>query len=307
MPQQFPKDITDAMRNCILAIFWPKKDIIDFFKSCGCTNSDLRSVTQQETVNRAEIVDLVFSALHGRTDGGVGQFRAMLKALTEWNHFDPYFFQTLRKLDEQEAKRRITHLSQIQEIRDAKIKTEREAAAARAAEAAERAKAKSLDQLKDRFLNLFRAKQLSHQQRGYEFEQFLRELSEHAGLSVTEPFRIHGEQIDGAIKYDGEHYIIEAKWHDKLIASDALYQFAYKVEGKMYGRGFFFSVNGFSTESVEQLVMGKTLRTILIDGADLTMVVEGRIPFATMLDMKVKAAQTSGLIYFDPIDNRSKI
>jgi len=33
-----------------------------------------------------------------------------------------------------------------------------------------------------------------------------------SGIPVQEPFRIEGEQIDGAIKYDGHYYLIEAKW-----------------------------------------------------------------------------------------------
>lgn len=308
MPQDFPKNITDAMRDCILAIFWAKKDIIAFFKNNGCTSADLRIVNQRESeLSRAEMVDSVFAALHARTDGGIGQFRAMLKALTEWSHFNPYFFKVLGKLNEDEAKRRIAHLRQIQEIRDAKIKAEREAAVTRAREAAERARANSMEELKVRFLSLFRADQFGHQQRGYEFELFLQGLALQAGLNVTEPFRITGEQIDGAIKFDGEHYIIEAKWHDKLIASGALYQFAHKVEGKMYGRGLFISVNGFSSDSVKALINGKVIRTILIDGADLTMVVEGLIPFTQMLDVKVKAAQTAGLIYVDPMTYCSKM
>jgi hypothetical protein len=306
MPEHFPKDITDAMRACILAIFWPKKDIVAFFKNNGCTSADLQKVNQHiHELSRAEIIDSVFASLYERSDGGIGQFRAMLKTLIEWSYFDPYYFDKLGKLSEDDAKRKITHLRQLQEIRDAKIKAQREMAAARAREVAERAKANSLNELRDEFLELFR--EGNHQQRGYKFEQFLRRLALHAGLSVTEPFRIAGEQIDGAIKFDGEHYLVEAKWHDKLIASNALYQFAYKVEGKMYGRGFFISVNGFSTESVEALIKGKSLNTILIDGADLMMAVEGRMPFANILDVKVKAAQTSGLIYFDPINNRSKM
>ena len=65
------------------------------------------------------------------------------------------------------------------------------------------------------------------------FEEFLKKLFINESIEVTEPFKIVGEQIDGSIKYDGEHYIIEAKWHDKWSASDSLYQFAAKVEGKM--------------------------------------------------------------------------
>ena len=40
----------------------------------------------------------------------------MLKELTEWNYFDPYYFQKLNKLSESETKRNISHLKQLQEI-----------------------------------------------------------------------------------------------------------------------------------------------------------------------------------------------
>lgn len=201
MSLKFPKDITDAMRDCMLAIFWLKRDIIAFFKNNGCTNTDLRIVNQRETeLNRAQIVDIVFSSLHGRKDGGIGQFRAMLQALIEWTHFDPYYFKTIGKLNQNEAERRITHLRQIQEIRNAKIKAVPEVASTRALQAAERAKAHSLDELRERFLKLFRTEEFNHQQRGYEFEHLLQGLAMQAGLDVTESFRIKGEQIDAAIR-----------------------------------------------------------------------------------------------------------
>lgn len=96
----------------------------------------------------------------------------------------------------------------------------------------------------------------------------MKDLAVLEGLTTTESFsfNIVGEQIDGAVKHDGEHYIIEAKWQEKPVASNALYQFAYKVEGKMYGRGIFISINGFSTDSVEALKKGKSLKSILVDG-----------------------------------------
>lgn len=50
----------------------------------------------------------------------------MLKQLTEWDYFDPYYFKNLNKLDEDEAKRNIIHLKQLQEIRDHKIRQERQ-------------------------------------------------------------------------------------------------------------------------------------------------------------------------------------
>ncbi|AUM63294.1 hypothetical protein C0R09_01295 [Brevibacillus laterosporus] len=305
MSVNFPKDIADAMRACILAIFWPKEQIIDFFKNNNCTSRDLAAVKNfnKEGLNRAQIVDRVFQTLHSRDDGGWGQFRAMLASLKEWNHFDPYFFKNLKKLDEAEALRRISHLKQVQEIRDAKVKEKR-----RQQEATRAAQKKriSLSDLNNDFIKLYNDASISNQERGYKLEKLLQNLSEYEGLKVAEPFKIRGEQIDGAIKFEGENYIVEAKWHDAPTASDALYHFAYKIEGKMYGRGFFISVNGFSRDAVAALTAGKSIKTILIDGGDLSFIFGGYIAFNELLDSKIRAAQTQGYIYFDPMTGKSK-
>lgn len=166
----------------------------------------------------------------------------MVKLLTEWDYFNPYYFENLKKLDKNTAQKNITHLKQLQEIRDYKIKQERQKRDERERKSQE--VKTTINDLNNIFLNLFNGKDetnkpINLQQRGYLFENFLRQLCLFEKIKVTAPFKIKGEQIDGAIKYDGEHYIIEAKWNDKLSASDALYQFAQKVEGKMYGRGIF--------------------------------------------------------------------
>ena len=309
MQNTFPKDIKDCMKGCILSIFWPKKDIIDFFKNASCTSKDLIMESEYKELPRAKIVDIVFANLEKRSDLGIGQFRAMLKQLTEWDYFDPYYFKKLNKLDEDEAKKNITHLKQLQEIRDYKIKQERK----RQDELERKRKDISIiiNELKDIFLNLFSGKdqdgnKINNQRRGYLFEEFLRKLFLNEKIEVTGPFKITGEQIDGAIKYEGEHYIIEAKWHDKWSASDSLYPFAAKVEGKMYGRGIFISINGFSSDAVQALVTGKALRTILIDGGDLVPITEGMYTLRELLDGKIKAAQTMGRIYVDATDLSDK-
>lgn len=109
------------------------------------------------------------------------------------------------------------------------------------------------------------------------------------------------------MKFDGENYLVEAKWHDSLTASDALYHFAYKVEGKMYGRDFFISINGYSRDAAKALIAGKSIKTILIDGGDLSIVFSGTMLLFDMLDAKIRAAQTKGLIYVDPLSLMSKI
>ena len=310
MQNTFPKDIKDCMKGCILSIFWPKKDIIDFFKNVSCTSKELIVESEYKELPRARIVDMVFDNLEKRSDLGIGQFRAMLKQLTEWDYFDPYYFKKLNKLNEDEAKRNIIHLKQLQEIRDHKIKQERQ----RQDELERKRKDISVNivELKDTFINLFSGKnkdgkEINSQRRGYLFEEFLRKLFTNAGIEVTEPFKIVGEQIDGSFKYDGEHYIFEAKWHDSWSASNSLYQFAAKVQGKMHGRGVFISINGFSPGSVHALTTGKAIQTILVDGGDLVPITEGMYTLKEMLDNKIKAAQTMGRIYVDAISLSEKI
>lgn len=302
----YPKEITDCMRDCILAIFWPKKDIVAFLRNNNCTARDLQDVVNYEEtgIGRAEIVDRTFARLHARDDGGFGQFRAILKSLIEWTHFDPYYFGKLKKLDEAEAKRRLTHLRQLREIRDAKVKREQEERERRSQQAVK--KGPSLEELHKTYIELFQGKVGSYQERGYKLESLLQGLASREGLETSEPFKVVGEQIDGTIKLDGEYYIVEAKWQDHATASNALYHFAYKVEGKLYGRGFFVSINGFSQDSLTALSRGKSLRTILIDGGDLGLVTEGLLSMSQMLSAKVKAAQTAGRIYVDPMSLREK-
>ena len=309
MGRYYQKDILDCMRDCALSIFWPKEQIISFFKNNNCTTNDIAVVSNYKELNRAEIINMVFEKLQLRNDGGLGQFRSMMKSLLEWDHFDPYYFETLKKLNKNDANKNLSHLKQLREIRDAKTKGER----VRRKKLEEEALNKSLtlETLKNRFLNLFQlldedGKQVTLQRRGYLFEDFIKELALYEKLQVTDSFKIIGEQIDGAIKFEGQNYIVEAKWHDALTASDALYQFAHKVEGKMYGRGIFILINGYSKDSVLALQNGKALRTILIDGGDLTLIVEGLISFKEVLDKKIKGAQTMGKIYMDVFTMKEK-
>jgi len=300
----FPSDIKGQMRECILKLLWSKDDIVEFFSNNGCTKFDIGVLGNYKELSRAKIVDLLFGHLSFKPDEGLGQYRAMLQSLINWSHFDSYYFDQLKKLNRDEAKRAIDHLKQLQEIRDHKIKEQREQRKRKEEET--QTPRKTIEELKNKHIALLQG-QYPSQKRGYELEKILQELSKLFGLEVTEPFRVNGEQIDGAIKFDGEHYIVEAKWQDKEVANEPVYQFACKVEGKMYGRGLFISLNGFSNNVVHSLVKGKVIKTIFIDGGDLMLVLEGYLGFSQMIDKKVKAAQTKGLIYIDAISGKSKV
>lgn len=300
----FPSDIKLAMRECILKLLWPKDDIVAFFENNSCTKADIKNIGDHKTMHRYGIIDAMFNHLSKKPDEGLGQFRAMLQSLITWKHFDSYYFDKLKKLNKSEAEQAITHLKQLQEIRDHKIQEQRKERERK--EAAARAPSVTLPNLKAQFISLLQGEVVGAK-RGYALEKILQALSILFSLEVTEPYRVNGEQVDGSVKYDGEHYIIEAKWQDKAAANEAVYQFAGKIEGKMYGRGLFISIHGFSENVVASLVAGKAIKTVFIDGGDLIVVLEGFLSFTEMLDRKIKAAQTKGLIYIDAITGRSKI
>lgn len=301
----FPADIKGCMKDCILSLFWPRKDIVGFFEKHGCTKAEVSSlqIEGESGLKRHEIIDVLFDTLNARPDNGLGPFRAMLQSLLAWSHFDPYYFDKLRKLDRAAANKNLEHLRQLQEIRDAKIKADRERRATN--DAARQQATATLDELRTEYLDLL-ANKTSRQQRGYALERILAELARLSRLETTEAFRVAGEQIDGAVKFDGEHYLIEAKWQDKSASNEPVYQFAGKVAGKLYGRGLFISVNGFSAEVVRSLILGKEIQTLFVDGEDLILVLEGHLSLRDMIDRKVKAAQTKGLIYVHPISGAEK-
>lgn len=301
----FPADIKGCIKDCILSLFWPRKDIVGFFEKHGCTKTELSGlqIEGEGGLKRHEIIDVLFGKLAARYDSGLGPFRAMLQSLLTWSHFDPYYFDKLRKLDRAVATKNLEHLKQLQEIRDAKIKSDRERRATH--EAARQQPTVSLEVLRGEYLDLL-ANKTPRQQRGYALERILAELARLSSLETTEAFRVQGEQIDGAVKFDGEHYLIEAKWPEKWASNESVYQFASKVAGKLYGRGLFISVNGFSAEVIRSLVIGKEIQTLFVDGEDLIFVLEGHLSFRDMIDRKVKAAQTKGLIYVHPISGAEK-
>ncbi|WP_220452931.1 hypothetical protein [Stenotrophomonas sp. AG209] len=206
----FPAGIQGCMKDCIQSLFWPRKDILGFFEKHGCTKAELASVSidGEDAIKRHEIIDTMFAALNQRADSGIGPFRAMLQSLLNWSHFDTYYFDRLRKLDRSTAYRNLEHLRQLQEIRDARIRQQRELRAAQ--EAQRQRPTASLHQLRTKYLGLL-ANTTSRRQRGYALEGILSELSRLSGLNATEAFRVNGEQIDGVVKFDGEHYLIEAK------------------------------------------------------------------------------------------------
>jgi len=90
-------------------------------------------------------------------------------------------------------------------------------------DAAVRARAGRIDALKVRFLALHTA--VDRQAAGQAFNGLLTDLFATFSLDPSQPFRVVGEEIDGALYFHNETYLIEAKWTAAKTPAQALYAF----------------------------------------------------------------------------------
>ena len=134
--------------------------------------------------------------------------------------------------------------------------------------------------------------------RGLEFERLLSDLFRQQGILMTEPFRIAGEQVDGAFEYKGWTYLVEAKWQDARKSTDALYFFQGKADRRIEGtRGLFISISGYHDTSVRRFAEGKRPNTILWSGTHIEALLEGTLTLPDLIDASIRyAAERSQLL-----------
>lgn len=152
-------------------------------------------------------------------------------------------------------------------------------------------------QLEDLRIKFVEAHNLPPQKKGYALEKLFTELMRISGLPVEEPFRIEGEQLDGAVKYDGHYYLVELKWIEGKTEPKEIGHFYYKVEGKLQARGLLIAMNGFSDGAISTLPKGKELKVLLLDGNHFGNVIYGQYKFQELLEYAIRQASLRGEIY----------
>ena len=111
---KFPKEIKEAIKECIVCIIWPKEDIVSFLKKHGCTKDDLAPIRKPQDLTRSKMVHLVFRQLSWKKDEGVSQFKAMNRTLLNWKSFNKHYFDDLKKLKVENAKNALKNLVEAQ-------------------------------------------------------------------------------------------------------------------------------------------------------------------------------------------------
>ncbi|MCE0963434.1 MULTISPECIES: restriction endonuclease [Pseudomonas] len=139
---------------------------------------------------------------------------------------------------------------------------------------------------------------LAPQARGYAFETFLQQLFEASNLQPRAPFRNTGEQIDGSFLCRGDIYLVEAKWVTNPVGAGELHILQGKINEKAaWTRGVFISYYGFTDVGLEAFGRGKSL--VCISGKDIHDALDKQIPFAEVIDRKVRAAAETGSVFVE--------
>lgn len=139
----------------------------------------------------------------------------------------------------------------------------------------------------------------ARQRRGYDFEQLLVDLFAIAEITYKPPYRVEHEQIDGSFHFRGFTYLVEAKWRTQPPDFGDLARFKANVDGKLEStRGLFVSMAGYDPHVLEHLLhvaRGSRNNLVLVDGYDITAILEGRISVADALLEKIDAAEQRGV------------
>jgi len=134
------------------------------------------------------------------------------------------------------------------------------------------------------------------QKRGFLFEKFLTTLFAEFELKPRKSFRIVGEQIDGSFDYNGEIYLLEAKWQKAAIKIDDIRIFSTKIQDKSaFTRGLFFSYSEFDTYIFTQY-NSRGARFILVTVMELYNMLDRKMKLQDFLYQKVRSLAEEGLI-----------
>jgi hypothetical protein len=161
--------------------------------------------------------------------------------------------------------------------------------------------AKRRETLKAKLYSLWT--QSNRQQAGFELEGLLNGLFELYGLNPRGPFRVSGEQIDGSFELDNEIYLVEAKWESAKLSEAPLLVFRGKVEGKSsFTRGLFLSLSGYNETALTAITRGKQPNFFLMDGYDLSVILEGQIRLDALLRTKLRFLAEEGKMFVSAKD-----
>ncbi len=153
----------------------------------------------------------------------------------------------------------------------------------------------SKEEIKVKYKELLEGKTYSPQQRGFEFEKLIYSVLYAEGLEPRAGYKPEGEQVDGSFFWQGQTFLLEAKWVQTPLPASSIYSFKGKLDGKFHTTsGIFISVNGYSDDVEDALKFGKSLNILLFDKSDIPLIFNGDVTFTEILKFKLRQAGDTG-------------
>lgn len=287
-----------ALQQALTHIYWYKQDLKRFLVA-GLGGTALVNCVNWDNPKRQIVSDLV-SILCSNQDKYLGELRFLMKEVSGFSDFSHLEMLEDGKRKASDARQAVRKLHELVETHDNVVAEQTEAIKRKQEEASKRSNVKTLvdglEQIKQRYIALIMEKNVN--KRGFEIEKLMYDLFRLFDLDPKASFRITGEQIDGAFSLQGIDYLFEAKWAG-LVAAKDMDVFASKVQRKLDNTlGLMLSVDGFQSEGVEAHSKQRPV-LLLMTGADLMAVFEGRVDFVDILVRKRRHASQTGCILIE--------
>ncbi|MEO0469648.1 MAG: hypothetical protein AAF206_08520 [Bacteroidota bacterium] len=287
-----------ALKEALSVIFWKKDDLKDFVK-LTIENSDIIGRINWNGTKRESVKELI-ERMTNQPDKYNRDLLDLVLAVSDFTDFPHLKFWDDDGSMQRRAKEAVEALRKRSKGYIQVTKEQDEARKRREDTEKRIARKKSLDEEIESLRNKFQkiALNRNHQQRGYELEKFLNEIFLLYELDPKGSFKIHGEQMDGAFTFDSTDYLLEAKWKYQVNRAD-LASFHYKVETKLKNAiGLLVTIEGITSEAISEHFKS----IIIMDGADIMAIVEGRVSLPDLLYKKRRKAAETGKIYVTYFD-----
>jgi len=284
-----------ALKEALVLAFWYKRDLRGFLTS-SLGRGELIAFLDWTDYKRtivAQLVDSLAADQHRHFDELLTLILATAD-ITDPSHLKRVEDGERKYADALDALKTLRDLVEpYRRLRSDEEEANRRREAERVQAEMQRAINEKLAELRASFYEIVA---LPVQPRGYALEKFLNGLFALFDIDAKSPFRISGEQIDGAFTFEGE-FLLEAKWQDAKTPVADLDSFAGKVGRKLDNTlGLFLSMNGYQESAVQVHSRGRPVM-FLMDGSDLSAVIEGRISLPDLLHRKRQYAAQTGDVF----------
>ena len=239
------------------------------------------------TLSKRQIAPLIVEAVEDRPDCAV-VIRAIVEIAANWSSFYLASDEFAARATVQKA-REVLDTIEVMAAREAK---QRELGRKEEIARMEREKAELFRKQSSLLLMMFDELVSSGdvQRRGYHLQELLNLTFTLYEIPVYKSFTRNqgGEQIDGAFKLDGWHYLVECRWRERLADIRQLDGLKGQIDrsGKQT-MGVFLSINGWSENVCPLLKQNPVKSIILMDGYDLHGVLFGQADLRDFLLAKI--------------------